>query len=146
MPNGEQRTEVWTYVGLREQKNGSFAYGWRDQEGNVYVFKKRFQHLSIGGQIEVTLTPEDKVVVTGQGAPKPLPSRYEGDEDIAHWVAIDEYANNVKRLKVVERQAAKVEPLEDILSTIRQLSTGLNGPQKRALAAVILQAVFVGAP
>lgn len=146
MTDDQPRTEVWTYVGLREQPNGSFAYGWRDPKGDIYVFKKRFRHVSIGGQIDVTLTAEDKVTVAGPRAPRPLLSRHDSDEDIARWVASDEHANNVKRLKAVERQAAKVEPLDDILSTVQHLAAGLNRSQKRALAAVILQAVLGDAP
>lgn len=140
------RTEIWTYVGLREQQNGGFAYGWRDPEGDIYVFRKRFRHVSVGGQIEVTLTAEDKVIVAGSNAPRPLLSRHDSDEDIARWVASHERVNNLKRLKAVERQSAKTEPLADILSTVRQLAAGLDRSQKRALAAVILQAVFADTP
>lgn len=63
-----------------------------------------------GGQIEVTITAEDKVVTGGEGAPKPLLSRHDDETDIAGWLAEDERAGNEKRLKAIERQAAKAVP------------------------------------
>lgn len=142
MSNNKSRTEVWTYVGLREQKNGGFAYAWRDPEGHIYVFKKRFRNVSIGAQIEVTLTEGDKIVITGPDAPKPLLSRYKNDDEVANWVTADECANNSKRLKAIERKAARVAPLDDILSTIRRLSATLSTPQRRALVAIVLEAIY----
>jgi hypothetical protein len=142
MRHDKPRTEVWTYIGLREQKNGSFTYGWRDPEGDIYVFKKRFRRVAVGGQIEVTLTDDDKIIVTGPDAPRPLLSRYQHDDEIAGWVAADEYANNTKRLKAIERQAANAVPLEDILSTVQRLASSLSASQKRAFAAVVLEVIF----
>jgi hypothetical protein len=146
MPSGEQHTEVWTYIGLRQAKGGAFEYAWRDQSGTVYLTKKRLRQVPVGGQIEITVTADDKVVTAGEGAPKPLLSRHENQADIAAWLAEDERANNEKRLKAIERQAAKNVPLQEILATIDNLAARLNGPQRRALAAVILQVVFQGIP
>lgn len=142
MPSGEQHTETWTYIGLRHGKGGAFDYAWRDRSGAVYLTKKRLRQVPVGGQIEITVTAEDKVVTRGDGAPKPLLSRHDDEEDIAGWLAEDERANNEKRLKAIEREAAKTVPLNEILTTIEDLTARLNGPQRRALAAVILQAVF----
>lgn len=104
--------------------------------------KKRLRQVPVGGQIEITVTADDKVVTRGEGAPIPLLSRHDDEKDIAGWLAEDERANNEKRLKAIEREAAKAVPLEEILTTIENLTARLNGPQRRALAAVILQAVF----
>jgi hypothetical protein len=144
MPGDEQHREVWTYIGLRHGKGGAFDYAWRDPAGAVYLTKKRLRQVPVGGQIEITVTADDKVVTRGEGAPKPLLSRHEDDNDIAAWLAEDERAGNEKRLKAIEREAAKAVPLNEILTTIEDLTAHLNQPQRRALAALILQAVFGG--
>jgi hypothetical protein len=145
MSHDKPRTEVWTYVGLREQRAGGFAYGWRDPKGDIFVFKKRFRNVSIGAQVEVTLTDDDKIIASGPDAPRPLLSRYRNDDEIASWLATDEYVNNIKRLRSIERQAAKAVPLEDMLSTVRRLASSLSAPQRRAFAAVVMEAIFVDA-
>lgn len=119
MPSGDHHTEVWTYIGLRHGKRGAFDYAWRDGSGAVYLTKKRLRQMPVGGQVEITVTADDKVVTAGEGAPRPLLSRHENQDDIAEWLAEDERANNEKRLKAIERQAAKNVPLNEILTTSR---------------------------
>jgi hypothetical protein len=140
--NTQRRNEIWTYLGLRQARAGAFVHAWRDPAGDIWSFRKRLANVPVGGHVRVTLTDDGKIVAGGPDRPMPLLDSHDNDEDIAAWVAEDERVNNIRRIRAIERQAAKNRPLDHILADLRWLTARLNGPQRRAFAAAIMQEVF----
>lgn len=141
-PTESTYTEVWAYAGLRTTGTGGFAHSWyRTEQGTHFLCKKRLSHMSIGGQVEVTMTDDEHVYSAGSHRPRPLATRFTDQTRIAGWVAEDAAAHAHRNEQALQRKSQKVEPLEQILAPLSTVARTLTRPQRRALAVHILAAL-----
>lgn len=138
----ELKEETWTYIGLRETNTGAFRHAWQDAEGDEVLLPKRHVILPVGGQAVFTRVGEDSYKSRGPQQPRAVRSRWPNDQDVARWSVKDQVAQTAKNSKAIEREAAKVESLSFITDNIREVSRTLNAPQRRAFAAMLLEAVY----
>lgn len=142
MTKDTSHTEVWTYAGLRPSGSGAFVHCWfRTETNEFFHIRKRISHVSVGGQVQVTVTAEDAVYTTGPNGPRTLSSRFADTSRITAWVAADAAAHAARHDLALQRKSQKVEPLDHILAPLHAVATSLTRPQRRALAVHILAAL-----
>jgi hypothetical protein len=142
MTEDTTHTEVWAYAGLRPSGSTSFVHCWfRTDNNDFFHMKQRLSHVSVGGQIAVTVTAEDKVYTAGPNGPRTLASRFDDQSRITEWAAADAAAHASRNDLALQRKSQKVEPLDHILAPLQRLADSLTRPQRRALAVHILAAL-----
>lgn len=128
------------YAGKRLNDRGAARYCWvdtSDLQGQMLVYSKRMVNVSIGGIATFEATDD---MALSHGAP--TLDRIDDDTAVARWYAADEVAERAARVRSIERKSTNVEPLEVLLAQIKTLTQNLTWPEKRALAARIMEEVF----
>lgn len=141
MTTDDRTPMILTYIGKRRTTKGATRWAYVQEDGTPRVFAKRLYTCTVGGRIEIPATP-DGVQVFPDGATY-LGRVDKNDPRLIEWVAEDEYASQDEERARIARKANAEEPLEALLADLTKATLGLNRPQRRALAARIMEALYV---
>lgn len=146
--NNELDEFLMVYMGIRLDSKGRKTYYWlpidsTDEYNDAKGYDSSVVMAAVGGVYKF-YSPKgenNKIYVEGVNAPR-YSQRYHDADRIKLWAIADEEAKQRLNVKSVNRKSAKVEPLDDILSTIRDVSRSLTAAERRAFHSKISEAIF----
>jgi hypothetical protein len=123
---------------------GKRVFYWAEagNPSTIHVFTKQIVPASVGGVYLFHETDGGGSVYTkGKYAPTYL--RQFDQKDLVHvWAAQEEQAKQQLALNSLMLRAAKIEPLEDVLATLRRIARDLKSVERRALLSRIAEEIF----
>lgn len=141
MTEQDRTTIELIYTGRRRTLSGATRYAYLSPEGESRIFAKRLYPCSVGGRIEIEATPDRASVFPDRATY--LGPLDRSDPRLIEWAAEDEFADQDAKRKAAERKALAEDPLEDLLASLSRAASGLNKPQRRALASRVLEALYL---
>ncbi|RRJ54707.1 hypothetical protein EHV15_34485 [Paenibacillus oralis] len=133
----------WVYVGQRVV-DGKRVYAWKvlGENDSIGYYKKPLAAASVGGVYRFFESDDGKTIkVSGTYSPVYL-RKHDNIEEVRIWAFKDEAAKQELSVKSMNTKASKVDPLEDLLSSLRRISKKLSSTERRALLSRIADEIF----
>lgn len=143
MPEEEKLIQrEWVYMGQRVHK-GKRVYAWKTLYNDKTGFYSKPLIPASVGSVYIFHESEDGKTFksSGQHAPR-FARKHDKEEEVRFWAAQDEAAKQELSVKAMNTKAAKVEPLEELYASIRQIAAPLNATERRALLSRIADELF----
>lgn len=132
----------WVYMGQRIRQ-GKRVYVWGPLgDDRVVYYPKPLISASVGAVYIVYESADGKTFrKSGLYGPR-YSRRHDQEDEILIWAAMDEEAKQELAVKAMNTKAAKVEPLDGVLLSIRRIAVNLNRVERRALLSRIADELF----
>jgi hypothetical protein len=135
----EPVTEMWTYGGIRADKDGKKWHAWVDPAGEEHWFARTGSRMAVGRRYTAQVTRRDDGAITLHGTPEYAGSQADGETRAALWTAHTLAQTRIEALRA-ERDAARRNALDEAIAPLLELAAPLRtGAQRDALAAYVLR-------
>jgi len=139
----EKFTEHWTWAGRRLNHKDEVRAVWAGPDGTQRSYPAKYAGKVIGGTYSVTISRSADGATTLWGIPVFFePPHVDDDPQFLDWAIQDGTCMARKRLKAMERAAAKQSPLDRALEPILDIAARMRTNADRdALAAYIIREI-----
>jgi len=136
----EPVTEMWTYGGIRADKDGKRWHAWVDAAGEEHWFARTGAgRMAVGSHYTAQVTRREGGGITLHGTPEYAGSQAGQETRAALWTEHTLAHTRIEALRA-ERDAARRYALDEALAPLLDLAAPLRtGAQRDALAAYVIR-------